>query len=313
MKRDQFWKNFELCTELNISGRFIYNGLHTFHEMQHFAYEEEIFEFLYNISVGIERLLKIAVILIEHNETVDQNNFKKNLITHNHVELLRRVKNAHKLNFSNTHNDFLELLRKFYKASRYGRYNLDAMTTEQTEFINFLNKGLSISIEINDFVTQTQNHIRIKKYLGKIVGKIASDLYEIIGQEARRLNIYTYEVRYGSKAFKIFAAKEYDFEKEDILRRELLVYFVNSNDDGDHSRFIRSLTPLSFDPGNEADYISCFDSNVKTISILDELKQLYEDEVKDVKGRKGALEAIGSAHLYYDPNEVDDEEDEDED
>jgi hypothetical protein len=314
MKRDQYWKNFKLGKELDISGRFIYNGLQTFHEMQHFAYEEEIFEFLYNISVGIERLLKIAVILIEHNEAVDQADFEESLITHNHGELLRRVKKAHKLNFSNTHNEFLGLLSKFYKTSRYGRYNLDAMTIddwEKTEFINFLNKGLSISIDIKSDFSVTQNDMRIKKYIGKIIGKIAADLYKIIGQEARRLNIYTYEVRYGSKACKIFTAKEYNFEKEDILRRELLVYFVNSNDDGGQSRFMRSITPLSFDPALEADYISCFDSNVKTINVMDELEALYEDEIKDVKDRKGALEAIGSAYLYYDPNEDDEEEDED--
>ncbi len=306
MKRDQYWKNFKLGTELGISGRFIYNGLHTFHEMQHFAYEEEIFEFLYNISVGIERLLKIALILIDHNETVDQARFEKNLITHNHVDLLRRVKEKRTLNFSNTHNEFLGLLNNFYKTARYDRYNLDAMTTddwEKTEFINFLNKNLSISIDIKSDFFVTQNDMRIKKYIGKVVGKIAFDLYEIIAQEARRLNIYTDEVRYGSKACKIFTAKEYDFEKEDILRRELLVYFVNSNDDGDQSRFMRSLTPLSFDPANEADYISCFDSKLKTISVMGELKALYEDEIKDIKDRKSALEVIGSTHLYYDPNE----------
>jgi hypothetical protein len=74
---------------------------------------------------------------------------------------------------------------------------------------------------------------------------------------------------------------------------------------------MRSITPLSFDPALEADYISCFDSNVKTINVMDELEALYEDEIKDVKDRKGALEAIGSAYLYYDPNEDDEEEDED--
>lgn len=314
MKRDEYWKNFKLGKELDISGRFIYNGLQTFHEMQHFAYEEEIFEFLYNISVGIERLLKIAVILIEHNDTVDQSAFEESLITHNHGELLRRVKKVHQLNFSSNHNEFLSLLSKFYKTSRYGRYNLAAMDIddwEKTEFVNFLNKGLSLSIDTKTPFGVTSNDERIKKYIGKTVGKICNDLYKIISQEARRLNIYTYEIRYPSKAFKIFMAKEYNFEKEDILRRELLIYFVNSDDGGDQSRFLRSITPLSFDPGLEADYIACFDSNIKATGVMDELEALYEDEVEDVQDRKGALEAIGSAYLYYDPDgeNEDDEED----
>jgi hypothetical protein len=311
MDKAEFWKNFKLGSELNISGRFIYNGLQTFHEMQHFAYEEEIFEFLYHISVGIERLLKIAVILIEHSDTVDQADFEKNLITHNHGELLRRIKNAHKINFSSEHNGLLGLLSKFYKTSRYGRYNLTTMDVDdwgQKELINFLNKGPSISIDTKTLFGVTQNNQRIKRYIGKIIGKICEDLYEVIGREAHRLSIYTYEIRYPSKAFKIFIAKQYDFEKEDILRRELLIYFVNSNDDGHQSRFMRSIASLSFDPALEADYVHSFDSNIKTMSVIDELEELYENEIKDVKDRKGILGAIGSEFLY-DASEDDECED----
>lgn len=50
----EFWKNFRLGTELSISGNFIYNGLYNFDLMSHFYYEDEAFEFLYNISVRIE-------------------------------------------------------------------------------------------------------------------------------------------------------------------------------------------------------------------------------------------------------------------
>ena len=309
MNKTEFWKNFKLGTELDISGRFIYNGLYTFHEMEHFAYEEEIFEFLYHVSVGIERLLKVAVILSEHSDMVDQDVFEKSLNTYNHGELLRSVKKKHEINISNIHNEFLALLNKFYKTSRYGRYSLTSMEIEdweKTELIDFLNKGLSLSIDTKAF-NRTQNDLRIKKYVGKIIGKICNSLYEVIQKEAYRLNIYTYEIRYPSKACKIFMSKEYDFEKEDILRRELLIYFVNSNNDGDQSRFMRSITPLNFDSGSEAGYIQTFDSKIKTIDVIEELESLYEDEVQNVKERKAALAAIGSAYLY-DPNDDDNED-----
>lgn len=71
------WKNFSLGKELDIAGSFIFNGLKAFDSMDNFYYEVEIFEFLYNISVGIERLAKIAVILIEHNNVQDQQEFEK--------------------------------------------------------------------------------------------------------------------------------------------------------------------------------------------------------------------------------------------
>jgi hypothetical protein len=72
MKRTQAWKNFNLGQELSVSGAFIYNGLRRFHEMRVLDNTDEIFEVLYNFAVGLERLLKIAVVLLEHNETTDQ-------------------------------------------------------------------------------------------------------------------------------------------------------------------------------------------------------------------------------------------------
>ena len=312
MDRTTYWKNFKLGTELDISGKFIYNGLQSFHEMRNFIHEEEIFEFLYYISVGIERLLKIAVILIEHDDTVEQDVFEKELITHNHGNLLQRVKKKYTVNFSKPHNEFLSLLSGFYKTSRYGRYNLTAMTVsdrEKTELINFLNKALSLSIDTETLFQITPNDKRIKKFVGKIIGKISEALYKIIIQEAGRLNIYTYEIRHASKAEKIFLGREYDFEKEDILRRELLLYFVNSDKKGEHSKIMKSIKPLSFDPASEADYIGCFFSSEKTIGIFEELEALYED-VDDVKERKEILELIGNPDVYFDSDE-DDEDDED--
>ena len=71
MKSHVFWQNFELGIELDIAGTFIYDGLNALHEMENFHYESEIFNLLYNISVGVERFLKVAIILIEFNEKTD--------------------------------------------------------------------------------------------------------------------------------------------------------------------------------------------------------------------------------------------------
>ena len=300
MKRDEYWKNFKLGKELDISGRFIYNGLQAFHEMRHFAYEEEIFEFLYHISVGIERLLKIAIILIEHNDGVNQVSFEKSLISHNHERLARRVEKEHQLELCNHHYDFLILLSDFYKISRYERYSLTNMTVdvqEKTRFVKFLNNGLSVTIDNETPFSMTPNDSSIRKFVGQVVGRISGRLYDIIYQEARRLNIHTYEIRRASKAYKIFNAKDYDFEMEDILRRELLVYFVHGDKKGKHTKLMRSLKPLEFDPALEADYVSCFDSNVNTIGIMGELETLYIDNVWDMKKRKDILEVIGSPGL----------------
>ncbi len=118
MNTHQVWKNFNLGDELSVSGSFIYNGLRRFHEMQTLSYADEVFEFLYNLSVGLERLLKIAVVLAEHNDTVDQAALEKSLITHTHLELMKRVKAHATLNLGNEHNEFLAILGNFYKSIR---------------------------------------------------------------------------------------------------------------------------------------------------------------------------------------------------
>ena len=91
MKSADFWKNFRLGEEVHISGTFIYNGLRRFHELQHFESDDELFEFLYELSVGLERLLKIAIVLFEHSDAADQTQLEKSLITHSHAELTKHL------------------------------------------------------------------------------------------------------------------------------------------------------------------------------------------------------------------------------
>jgi hypothetical protein len=80
---------------------------------------DEIFEVFYYLSVGLERLLKSAVVLLEHNDKGDQEALEHSLITHNHLELLRRIKQHTTVNTSMLHNEFLGLLATFYKTFRY--------------------------------------------------------------------------------------------------------------------------------------------------------------------------------------------------
>jgi len=80
MQPTEFWKNFRLGEELSISGTFIYNGLRRFHEMRKLDYHDEAFEFFYHLSVGLERLLKIVVVLVEHHDSIDQGKLEESLI-----------------------------------------------------------------------------------------------------------------------------------------------------------------------------------------------------------------------------------------
>lgn len=295
MIADEFWKNFKLNTELDIAGRFLYNGLNAFHLMEDFTREEDAFEVLYSISVGVERLVKIAIILSEYREDTDRKAFEKSLITHSHQELFRRLLKRHSINLNTVHNDFIEMLATFYKSRRYERYSVTSVTApvrERDDLVKFLNKHLQISIDATAMFSATQNTARIRKFLGRIVSHLVSSVYRIINDEAHRLNIYTYEMEYGSKASKIFTLKEFDFHNEDILQAELLAYFMSERAIGPNSKLLKDNNEaLPFEPAEEQGYILALRSDKQKLMVLDELNSLYDEHVNDVVGRHTLMNA----------------------
>lgn len=303
MTKAEFWKNFHLGTEIDIAGTFVFNGLRRLHEMETLYHEAEVFEVLYNLAVGVERLLKVSVVLIEHDTHVAQEAFEKSLITHSHQELMRRVQLRHDLRLSATHYDFLEMLGAFYKTARYGRYMLGADRSAEKKLMHaYIEKYVEIKIEDTFPFQITPNDNRIRKLIGKRVGKLTQGLYEVITDEAARLGIFTYEVRSNSKAEKIFLRKRFDFLDEDVLWKELLVFLLHSKDDSGAIKFLRSIKPLRFDPGLAVEYLQSFGSDEKKLSILDELECVYAG-VSDIKKRLEMLDAIGTPMIYFDDDE----------
>jgi hypothetical protein len=297
----ELWKNFQLGNELAISGSFIYNGLHCFELMQIFYHEEEAFEFLYNISVGIERLQKIAIVLSEHTEIVDQENFEKSLITHNHIDLHKRIEKSHAINFGKVHLKFLSLLSNFYKSSRYEKYILDRTfnwSSSRTELVHFLEENLKQKISI-DFLGCTENDDSIKKFIGKVVGKFCAEYYSIILNQCSRLNIYTYELVPNSKASKIFHSKKYDFSEEKIAQQEIIKHLMQSDFSTNAKRFLDQIPPINlefYDTNYYINYLMCFH---KKGGIGEELEELYT-EIDNISERFKHLKFIGNEDVNFD-------------
>jgi hypothetical protein len=149
---EYYWQNFELGKELEIAGGFIYDGLRNLHEMETVRYESEIFSVLYSLSVGLERFLKVTVVLLEFDENTDSTEFEKRLMTHNHSVLVDRIKKSHNLQFDKAHNELLSVLTKFYKSYRYDRYSIRSvndLSKEKKAFLKYLKKYLGIDITEN--------------------------------------------------------------------------------------------------------------------------------------------------------------------
>lgn len=303
MKPTEAWKNFNLGSELSVSGTFIYNGVRRFHEVSRLDNADEVFEILYNLSVGLERLLKIAVVLVEHTDLSDTAALEQSLITHNHVDLLDRARTAHPLSLGKPHIEFLGLLARFYKSIRYDRFSLSSVydpNKELAEIQAFIGKHLNVEFR-SDSIFGVSNEDRYKKFIRKLVTRISGALYKLIEERARELNLYTYELRYGSKAFTVFLGKA-DIPAENVLWRELLIFFMNSESDHGAFRFLREIEPLPFDPALATDYLSCFESDAAKSKVVDELEHHY-GEMEDPGKRLDLMSIIGNPNVYLDSDD----------
>jgi hypothetical protein len=308
-EKDFFWKNFRLGTELQNSGTFIYNGIFHLDNIEYFRHEEECFEFLYNISVGIERLEKILIILLEHDNVESQEEFEKSLITHNHLELLRRIQAKHQLNFGKIHTKFLGLLVNFYKSVRYERFNINSVykpSQDKEKLVEFITSELKV--KLTEFpIRVLENTEQVKTFLGRLIKKISISLYESIRKETSRLGLFTHEIRYNSKSYKIFMEQEFDFKNERLMQREVLLFLLKSFPEDELKKFIDTITPLPFGQCHTNHYIESILNINKDGSVKDEMLYLYEED-RPSKDRLNEILAIGSNINFDYFTDLDEEE-----
>ncbi|MCQ8130614.1 hypothetical protein [Methylomonas rivi] len=302
MKATDFWKNFKLGEEISVSGTFIYNGLRRYHEMRKLDFTDEVFEFLYTLSVGLERLLKTAVVLFEHHESVNQEDLEKSLITHSHLDLLARIRKHVSINLGSPQIDLLALLGTFYKSLRYDRFALSSAYDSKKEIealCALLRKHLNVDIPRESSIVGTENEDRYRRFIRRTVLKISKTIYEVIEARARAINLYTYELRHGSKAETVFL-REVDISDEDVLWKELLVFLMNTKSSSGYLDYLRGIAPLDFDPALVGDYLDCFQSDASKAFVMDELEYLYEEMEGNKGERLELMRVIGAPNVYFD-------------
>lgn len=301
MKPDEWWRNFALGVEVDISGTFIYNGIKRLDELDNLGVPTDIFEVLYNLSVGIERLLKVAIILIEYDDKLDIEEFERSLISHNVMDLANRVDAVRSLSLSGVHKEFLSLLSKFYKTHRYGRFSLSSVPdikAEKKDFLNYLGKHLNVDTDNHYEFFPVYNTDQIRKFVGKIVFKIAKTVFTVISKQATSLNIYTDELRGDSKAIRVFYGDRLDFIDERIKKKELLLFLMHPDSTGSHIDLLRSFQALDLDPEMAPSYIRVLINDAHLPEVEGEIDELYT-EVDDVGGRISFVEIMDNEYLSY--------------
>jgi hypothetical protein len=308
MNKEDFWRNFSLNRELHVSGGFIYDGMRELRTLQTFGNADEVFQVVYPLAVGFERFLKIAIVLLEYRNGMDPAQFEKSLISHNHLELLRRVKNVKRINLGPEHNGLLQILGRFYKSYRYDRFSIQSVFTESSEtadLLRYLSKYIrNFEGRYDSFGDAPHCSDEVRDFVAKVCAKLCSGLYKIIEETAMNIHLFTYELRVDSKAWKVFLSQELGFHKEDLLWKEILIYLMNTKHDTRELRFLRGIEPLDFDPGMIPDYLECLASDVKKIAHIDEMEEIYT-EIKDAREREDIMDVIGGGPILLDDDDDD--------
>lgn len=301
MRPDEWWRNFGLGLEIDVSGSFIYNGIKFLDEADTLNHAADIFEILYNLSVGIERLAKVAIVLVEYTPSLNMNDFEESLITHNTLELIERLNKHRKMGLTDVNKEFLALLSKFYKSYRYGRFSLGSVPNideEKVMFLTFISKHLKLIYDFHNPYSVFQNTDQVKRFVGKILKKIAQSIFRIIQKESGRLNIYTDELRGDSKAIKIFYGDKIDFIEDTKRKKEILLFLMNTKKTGNHLDILRSFEPLDLDPALTPLYIKALLNDVHLHMVAGEVDELYT-EVENIPERFSFLEIMDNEHIFY--------------
>ena len=303
MNETQWWKNFDLNTELHTAGGFLYDGLQQLNHCEHFEHDDELFQVLYALSIGFERLMKVAIVLGEHTPKTDQEKFEERLKTHDTRVLLHRISTRHSLNLAKPHHALVHCLSEFYKVYRYDRYRLATVRERhrlRESFRAFLATGeILLSDAGKLFVTDDMG--RIRRYMGKITGKLCTEIYDLITALASKAGTFTYEIRSQSKASKIFQAQQFTFTAEETALRELLIFLLRHHRKTKLSIVLDAVKPLPFDRSEAIDHLAAFLRPVKRMDLAETVAALRE-EVPNAYQRDDPLNLIGDGlnHVYTD-------------
>lgn len=277
MKPKDFWKNFSLNAELHCAGNFVYSGLNVLDSLDQIENEDEVFEVLYNLSVGVERLLKTAFVLMEHDEGGNQDDFEKRikLFLHNHGKIVKALEQTIDLNFQEAEYDFLQLLTDFYEKYRYGRFGLDSVQNLNAEvkiLKSFLRKHAGIDFGHDEIPFLEYEMEPVRLVVGRSVRKLCLTLYKLIEKRSSEIGLFTYELRNDSKAYKLFLGKSFDFTMENVAIKELLVWMAKMGSLGYVDRLINNISPLEFDNAEIPRLIESF----RSFEVRNELVQQVE-------------------------------------
>lgn len=286
-------RSLALCSELDSAGEAIYQGVKRYSTRLDKS-ETDVFYFLYQTSIGIERLIKISHKLLEAD---DKNfTFKGG---HDIATLNDKTIGATSIDISEGGVELIKLLSEFYKDSRY--YNLDKKEDSKQ----------SPSQLLSSF-----SHER----LGAVIGNIVKEYYDLIRELSWKLNVFSYELNYDSNAAKIFHTARIDdgdvfkiFQDEQQVFREFIVALIglHKQELSDTGTYFVDLEPLDTALYSEVDTLDTLNllaqGEVPQV-LIDLVNEIYKDMAPEDRTKRLNALSIFDATLAEGLLAYDDEE-----
>lgn len=305
----QFYKNFNMVVELDVAGEFIYNGIQEFYQTSCFENDAKTFTALYNIAVGLERLQKIVLVLWKFDDYMSNTEFETLLKDwgHNHIHLRDEIKTIIDLTeykrlvaFNGRENEFIELISRFYDLYRYGRFIVNSGTAGEVELLTSYIKKYT-NTEVSAFSGSIIVSDDVKKLLGRVISKISNNYYQLIREGSIKNQIFTYELRYNSKAEKVFRSESMYREMFDerIALKELLIYLRNSKETHPIIKYIEEIEPLELDPEFINLFVGEIEKGVVPQELVDEVSYLYDETISNCKERLELVDLLGNNNVDF--------------
>ncbi|EGJ47910.1 hypothetical protein HMPREF0866_00864 [Ruminococcaceae bacterium D16] len=303
----EYFKNFNLGKEIDLAGTFAYNALSILNTTQDVYLNDQIFMFLYNASVSVERMQKCVLFMYGNYNGAGIEQFAETIKIHNHRTLQSKIKEYTEKKLCEEQNALLILLRDFYVDGRYSNYSIDGAYNYKSALENFVKQYYDASMVKTHFFTKdTYISEEAKERIGRTLGKLLCYYYDLIKEKAHEVGLYTYELRDGSPAEKVFlntfpkrSLQAINASERNALA-ELIVYLITNKASTGYLNYVRGLEPLDLDPHLVPEYLAGIMNRQIPQNLVDEVEAIYEDMPhKQVTKRKDSISIIGETHVHF--------------
>lgn len=306
-----FKESVVMANELDVAGEFIYAALDKVNRMNNFQQVGDDFYFLYHLAVGIERVQKVLLVIINDVEKNKVEDFLERIKSHDHLMLHGKIKEKVSISFSKEQNELLSLLSKFYNAERYKRFDFFSYDyNDRNLLIEYVEKYCKdVSFDYSMCKKTLLNTDEVKEFLGRTIGRLCQKYYKTIEEESRDRNIYCYELRYNSAAERVFCGnedkgsyqKKIDREKRAI--KELLLYLRSPREMNKFIEYIDEIDSLPFDIALIQEYVAELCNKTVSADLIDEVDYMYEEFVDNKREREQKMSLIGDKGVMFDLDE----------